>query len=249
MPAVLDPLGLPLATAVVSGERADAPLSLPWIKRVQASLGRTGLVIVGDCQRAARAIRAFVASKGDYSLCPLPQGPLADGVWAEAFEAIWSGEQVLLPILREREDGEPDLIAQGDERPLPMALEVDGKPQRWTERRLVVRSVRHAKAAAGALRARVAQAKVQVEALNQRGRGRKRFEEVAALRQAAHEIVQRQGVEDFLWLRYEQHCTTRRVRAYRERLAQVTDDRHATVEVRVDEEALAATGRRLGWRM
>jgi transposase len=52
-----------------------------------------------------------------------------------------------------------------------------------------------------------------------------------------------------LWLRYDQHCTTRRVRAYRDRPAQVKDDRHATVEVRVDEEALEATGRRLGWRM
>jgi transposase len=249
MQAVLDPLGLPLATDVVSGERADDPLYIPCIKRVQASLGRTGLLIVGECKMAAREIRAFIASKGDYSLCPLPQVQLADGEWAEAFEAIWSGEQVLLPIFREREDGEPDLIAQGYERHLPMDLEVDGKPQRWTERRLVVRSVRHAKAAEGALRARVAKAKAQVEALNQRGRGRKRFEEVAALRQAAHEIVQRQGVEDFLWLRYEQHCTTRRVRAYRDRLAQVTDDRHATVEVRVDEEALEATVRRLGWRM
>src|SRR6266568_3649744 len=34
--AVLDPLGIPLATDVVSGERADAPLSLPCIARVQA---------------------------------------------------------------------------------------------------------------------------------------------------------------------------------------------------------------------
>jgi transposase len=37
MQAVLDPLGMPLAPDVVSGERADAPLSLPCIARVQAS--------------------------------------------------------------------------------------------------------------------------------------------------------------------------------------------------------------------
>jgi transposase len=37
MQAVLDPLGMPLATDVVSGERADDPLSLPCIARVQAS--------------------------------------------------------------------------------------------------------------------------------------------------------------------------------------------------------------------
>jgi hypothetical protein len=61
----------------------------------------------------------------------------------------------------------------------------------------VVRSLRHAKAAEVSLRARVAQAQAQVEALNQRGRGRKRFEEGDELRQAATAMVQRQQVEDF----------------------------------------------------
>ena len=44
MQAVLEPLGMPLATDVVSGERADDPLSLPCIERVQASVGRHGLL-------------------------------------------------------------------------------------------------------------------------------------------------------------------------------------------------------------
>jgi len=44
MQAVLDPLGMPLATDVVSGERADDPLSRPCIERVQASVGRHGLL-------------------------------------------------------------------------------------------------------------------------------------------------------------------------------------------------------------
>jgi transposase len=43
MQAVLDPLGMPLATDVGSGERADDPLSLPCIERVQAGVGRRGL--------------------------------------------------------------------------------------------------------------------------------------------------------------------------------------------------------------
>jgi transposase len=41
--AVLDPLGMPLATDVVSGARADAPLSMPCIARGQARVGRHGL--------------------------------------------------------------------------------------------------------------------------------------------------------------------------------------------------------------
>src|SRR5262249_38601859 len=52
----------------------------------------------------------------------------------------------------------------------------------------------------------------------------------------------------FVWLRYTQHTTRRAVRAYRGRLARVEDVRQATVEVRVDEAALEAAVRRLGWR-
>ena len=130
-----------------------------------------------------------------------------------------------------------------------MALETQGESQRWTERRLVVRSLRQAKASEAALRARVAQAQAQVEALNQRGRGRKRFEEINDLRQAVNEVIQRHQVADFLWLRYDQHCTSRPLRAYRGRAAGIKAQCQATVAVRVDEEALAAAVGRLGWRV
>ena len=102
----------------------------------------------------------------------------------------------------------------------------------------MIRSLRHAKASEATLRARVAQAKAQVEALNQRGRGRKRFEEIDELRLAVNAIVQQHQVADFLWLRYDQQDTSRPVRAYRDRAAGSKIDRQATVEVRVDEEAL-----------
>jgi len=45
------------------------------------------------------------------------------------------------------------------------------------------------------------------------------------------------------------HSTASAAQHYMECTTQVTDDRHATVEVREDEEALEATVRRLGWRM
>ena len=79
MQAVLDPLGMPLATDVVSGERADDPLYIPCIERVQASVGRHGLLYVGDCKMAARETRAFIAAPGDFYLCPLPAGATGRG--------------------------------------------------------------------------------------------------------------------------------------------------------------------------
>jgi transposase len=249
MQAVLDPLGMPLATDVVSGERADDPLYVPCIQRVQASLGRSGLLFVGDCKMAAQDTRTFIALAGDYYLCPLPQVQLAEGELDEALERVWSGEQVLSAVWREQEHGAPQLIAQGYEREVSMSVEVEGRRREWSERRLLVRSVRHADAAEVALRVRVAKAKAQVEALNRRGRGRPRFADVETLRQAVNAIVQRHCVEDFLWLRYD-HCTTiRPVRAYQHRPAYVQEDHHATVEVRVDEAALESAVRRLGWRI
>jgi transposase len=249
MQAVLDPLGMPLATDVVSGERADDPLSLPCIARVQASLGRHGLLYVGDCKMASRETRAHLAAAEDFYLCPLPQVQLAENALEAALERVWSGAQSLTPVVRANPKGEPEVIAEGYEYPVAMSQKVDGKVQSWTERHLVVRSVQHAQAAEAALRARVAKALAQLEALNHRGRGTKRFEEVATLRQAAVAIVQRYGVEDLIWVRLTQHVIPHRVRAYRGRTARSAEERQATIEVCVDEVALEAAVRRLGWRV
>jgi len=249
MQAVLDPLGMPLATDVVSGERADDPLYMPCIERVQASVGRHGLLYVGDCKMASRATRARIAAAGDFYLCPLPQVQLDEGEFDAALEALCKGEHTLSSVVREGPNGQPELIAEGYEYPVALSQQGNGKVESWTERRLVVRSVRQAHAAEVALRARVAKALAQIEALNQRGRGKKRFATVSAFRQAVVAIVQRYGVEHLVWFRLTPHVMSRPVRAYRGQPARVDHDRHATIEVRVDEAALEATIGRLGWRV
>jgi hypothetical protein len=81
------------------------------IERVQQSLGRSGLLFVGDCKMAAHATRAFIALAGDYYLCPLPHVQRGEGELDEALERVWSGEQALRSVFREPERGEPTLIA------------------------------------------------------------------------------------------------------------------------------------------
>src|SRR5256886_1451180 len=198
---------------------------------------------------ASRETRAWLVALGDFYLCPLPQVQRAAGEVDAALEAVWRGEQVLSSVRREGPKGALEVIAEGDEYPVAMRQQVGEQVQTWMERRLVVRSVRQAHAAEAALRARVAKAIAQIEALNQRGRGKKRFETVSAFRQAVLAIVQRYSVEDLIWFRLTQHNRPRPVRAYRGQPARVDHDRHATVEVRVDEAALEAAVRRLGWRV
>lgn len=55
--ASLDPLGLPLVTKVVSGNRADDVMYVPIIKETQRSIGRGGKTYSGDSKLDARATR------------------------------------------------------------------------------------------------------------------------------------------------------------------------------------------------
>src|SRR6266498_796524 len=49
----LDPLGMPLSTDVLSGERADDGFSIPMLERIRTGLNKTGLLFVGDCKLSA----------------------------------------------------------------------------------------------------------------------------------------------------------------------------------------------------
>jgi len=68
----LDPLGMPLATAVLSGERADDGLYLALLERIRPGLKRVDLLFVGDCKMSALETRASIVEHHDLYLSPLP---------------------------------------------------------------------------------------------------------------------------------------------------------------------------------
>src|SRR3954453_10853368 len=90
---VLDPLGMPLATAVVPGNATDDPLYVPVIQAVQQSLGVGGRTYVGDCKMAALATRGFVAAGADLYLCPLSENQISRAERQELLHPVWDGTQ------------------------------------------------------------------------------------------------------------------------------------------------------------
>jgi len=249
MLATLDPLGMPLATMVLPGQRADDPLYIPAITQVRQGLGRGGLLYIGDCKMGALATRAFLQAGGDFYLCPLSEIQMPADRLEKTLAPLWSGEQALTPIYREQENGERVCIAEGFERREELTAEVDGQTITWSERQLVVRSLKQAQAMEAALRARLEKAQQALAALNERGRGKKRFPDEATLRQAAEAIVARYQVQGLLHLKYEEEVKERPVRRYRGRPATVRQEREIRVKGSVDEEALEQAVRRLGWRV
>ena len=249
MLATLDPLGMPVATDVLSGNQADDPLYIPSITRVRESLGRSGLLYVGDCKMAALETRAFVQAGGDFYLCPLSETQLPSERLEVYLASVWTGEQALTSVYREKASGEQALVAEGYERLETLTAMVEGETITWTERRLVVRSFKHAQAAERALRKRLAKAQVTLAALNERRRGKKRFREVEPLRQAAEAILERYRVQGLLELSYQEIVHERPVRGYRERPATVRVEREVRVNVMVNQAAVEMVVRRLGWRV
>src|SRR5919199_3008393 len=71
MMGALDPLGLPIATDVVAGARADDGLYGPIIDRIVTTLAAVGLLFVGDTKMSAWATRVHLRARQQHYLSPL----------------------------------------------------------------------------------------------------------------------------------------------------------------------------------
>jgi hypothetical protein len=140
MMGALDPLGMPLATDVLSGERADDGLYIPVIERIRTGLKTTGLLFVGDCKMSALETRAYLARHQDLYLSPLPlTGATAEAMDAWITEGVTQGEAgTLQRIGRPTERGQEVLVAEGYEVERTCCAPVGEAP--WSERVLVIRS-------------------------------------------------------------------------------------------------------------
>jgi transposase len=244
--AVLDPLGLPLSTTVVSGERADDPLYVPEIRKVQASLGPQGVLYVGDCKMASLDTRAYLAASHDHYLCPLSAVPMPAAALQAVLVPVWTGAQPLTPVHRAPETAADPREHLANGFSYGVTLKAGGVE--WREQRLVVQSLKQADAQQKALDQRLKKAEREIEALNQCGRGRKRRDE-GETRAAVDAILKRHDGAGLLAVEYPVETQTIRKRAYFGRPARDVTTVVVTVRTVRDASAYRETVRGLGWRV
>ena len=247
--ASLDPLGMPLASEVIAGEHADDPVYVPIIARVRDGLQQGGLLYVGDCKMAALQTRASIQTQGDYYLCPLSalQAPPAQ-VQHEVQAQRAQGAR-LIPVERVDEQGKITCIAQGYETVQTITAQVDGEPQAWTERRLLVQSMAATHAAQKRLQERLHQAQQGVQDLTARRQGKARLMERTQIEEAITDLLTRFRVEGLLCVQIQEHVHERSVRAYREHGSQVHREVTFTITCEREEQAIAQAMSQLGWRV
>jgi len=253
MLASLDPLGLPLAVDVVSGERADDLLYLPCYKRVKQVLSESGVLVVGDSKMCALPTRAAIAAREDFYLTPLAHLKDEPGLleellapWVEKEDEM---ERIFLP-----EDGpnpDPKLaIGHGFEVGRTQGAEVDGKDVAWTERLLVVRSHQYEQTIKKGLHRRLEKAEKALKSLTPaRSRGKRQIEDEASLLAAIQRIEERYRVEGLFDYHYEQEISERQVRAYGDKPARTERQVRFQLTVERAPEAIAEAEFRAGWRI
>jgi transposase len=244
----LDPVGLPLAPATLSGEQADDPQYLPAWERLVATLGRSDFLVVGDCKLASLENRARIHHGGGFYLTPLPlTGQTPTELQAWVLHPPAPPQALRLP-------GQP-----AHEPPVGQGFEVEVTCRwqdphthavvTWTERRLVVQSAAHARTQRAGLHERLAKAQAALSALNA-----KPARDRAEVETRAQAIVTRYRVTDYLSLSFRDRVTRHtgyvgRGRPGPYRPPQMRETHTWTVGVHRRPAALARCERLAGWRV
>lgn len=244
MLATLDPLGLAVGIQVVSGEKADDPLYIPAIDQVRQNVGRSGLFYVGDSKMMSQETRLHLAAGGDTYLGPFSKVQMPDETLAKLLEPVWSGAQPLETL--ERKGAK---IAQGCEVSVKLQGTRGAQEIEWTERRLIVSSLQHAKAAQKAFEERLTQAEGELSGLNERGRGKEHFRDVKSLEQAARAVIEKHKVTGCFQLTFHEEVSQRLVRAYKDRPEEVRVAQEVHLSFVRDTQAIQQATRLFGWRV
>jgi transposase len=257
MLGALDPMGMPLATLVLPGNRDDDGLYVPTIKRARPVVGQGKRLYIGDSKMAALNIRAFLQHGEDYYLVPLPMTGEVPELLVTLLEPVWSKPQSLELIYALHDESDKGaktktkrVLGLGYETTRSQKAEVDGQLVIWEERLLVVYSPAHARRARRGLAQRLERAEQALQTLTPpRARGQRQWEDLEALQAEGQAILKRRRVEGLLEVSYIREVRRRPVRKYRDRPARTEERVRYVVQVKRNLAAIKEVRRLMGWRL
>ena len=247
--ATLDPFGVPLASEVLCGEKADDPVYVPLVDRVHQGLGRAGLLYVGDCKMAAEKTRAHIQAQGDFYLCPLSALHVPPATLAQNVEAYLAAGSPLIQVVREAETDQPKCIAQGYQTLVEMSVNEGNQTIHWQERRLMIQSIDASLAAQSNLLQRLEKAEKAIGELMVRKQGKPRLSNRVQVQEQVQSILSSLRVEGLLQVSIQEAVAEQPVRVYRGKLSVPRQIWSFQVYAQRDQQAIERAMKVLGWRV
>jgi transposase len=245
----LDPLGMPLATQVVSGNRADDPLYLPAIAEVQKMLGKKWLLYTGDAKMAAIATRATIQKQEGYYLCPLSQVQMPREKLLDLIAPVLDDSIELTAVMRKQADGQVVHIADAFETALEQSATVHDELVTWTERQIVTCSHKYAQSQTKSLQTRLYHAQEEIDALNERKQGKPLLTTESQYAVAVAKILAQRQVTGLLDIHYKITRETRHIRKYLDRPERIEVNETIHVSASRNQTAIDTHLQTLGWRV
>jgi len=246
--ASLDPLGLPLAPDMLSGEHVDDPVSVPISARVRDGLLHRGLLDVGDGTMATLQMRASHAAQGDVSLCHLSALQTPPEHVSQDVDIRHEGVPVIEVCCRD-EQGASTCRAQGDDTVQVMTAQVDGETLYWQERRVVIQSRAARSAAHAHVHERVQKAQQERADPTTRRQGKPRLTTHTEVDEAIKAVLTPCRVEGVRQAQIHEDVHERPGRTSRGRVSGVRRDRPFRLSCERVEMAMVRAMNQLGWRV
>lgn len=254
MQTTLDPLGMPLSTQVVPGNRSDDPLYVPAIRRVIEILKKKALLFVGDSKMSALDTRSFLHRQGQFYLMPLAlAGETAKQlpIWVQ--KALDHPEILETAVLPENAEKERE-SCKGYSFDRDVVDKNQDKPVHWRERVLVCYSPSYEKSLRTGLDNRIQRAQNHLKEFPASSASRKKYKTGEDLRKAAEHILKSHHVAGIVTyvVQSEKATTTKYVGRGRSgpdrEQVSIVKETFTIAEVQTDPTALKSAQSQLGWR-
>jgi len=239
MAATLDPLSLPIASEIVSGNTADDVLYVPVIKKVQNRIQSKELLYVFDCKGGSQDTRSYIEGSDNCYLCPLSKVQCDDNQIKKYLE------NKPLNLVKIKDD---------DKKVLAEAFEVyeevgniNGKT--WRERRVIVRSVSYAESQIKKLDKKIEQTKEELAKAFEKKSGRSHPKSMEQAQGKANDILNKNGVFDFVDYRIGETSEERHIASYKGKPARTEIKHSYQIEFEIKEKELKEHKTFLGWRV
>ena len=249
MLSTLDPLGMPIATEILSGEKADDPLYIPAIEKVRSTVKQSGLLYIGDCKMASINTRSHMVLGGDFYLCPLTAKQVSPEKLLEYLQQVWDKKQELTTIDYDYANGETKNVAEGFETTINQKIEIEGQEISWEERHLIVRSFAFASSEERYLNSRINKTLLALEELKKPRRGKKKLTSYDEWESSVSKILKRYRTSKLIQVDIQTSCFQKVKRRYRERKSQIVEEVSFNLDFKINEDAVKREIKMLGWRV
>jgi len=257
MLSTVDPMGLPIAVDVISGDKADDPLYLPCYRRSQAILDKKGLLYVGDTKMSALETRAEIHNGEDLYLTPLAYIGETPALLQKEVERWRTGEKdaeyIYFPeeVQDDTYEADPEnAIAIGFETSRPQTAVINGEKIVWKERCLLIRSKNYAEAMLPKFEERLHKAEVALHQLTPAsGRGKKQIRDKKTLNKRIKAVEKKYKVGGLFNIQRERQVKTRQIHAYKGKAARIEETVRYQLSVTRNKEAIEQAAALVGWRI